>query len=380
MNRVTNTAIANRAFSDNPENAYTMPSAFYTDPAVYEQEKSAIFNNTWHYIGHESHFAKPGDYLTLEIADERIFVIKGDDDVIRGFYNVCRHRAHQLLKGQGNAKTIVCPYHAWSYKTDGKLRHARFGAEMPSFNPEEFCLPEIKVEMMLGLVFVNLDRHARSVSELTPGLSEDLLSLVPQMAKLKPLSTFAFDTPESSDWKANWKVVVDNYVECYHCHHAHPALADIMIMDSYEHRVEDQWARQLASKSRTENKAYAFSDSDDVQIAAYWYLWPTTSIWLVPGSANLFVLAMMPSSAGTTIFQGHRYGLSDEPDVERSTYLNGILGPEDQGLCESVQKGLHSTSYNQGRFMVDPARSGTAEHGVYQFHKLVIEALSDSEK
>ena len=264
----------------------SLAARYYTDPHVFKLETGGLLARTWQFGCHASELAQTGDYATFEIAGESLFAIRGRDGQIRVFYNVCQHRAHQLLSGKGTTRVVVCPYHAWSYKTDGKLRHARFGAEMPSFNPEEFCLPEIKVEMMLGLVFVNLDRHARSVSELTPGLSEDLLSLVPQMAKLKPLSTFAFDTPESSDWKANWKVVVDNYVECYHCHHAHPALADIMIMDSYEHRVEDQWARQLASKSRTENKAYAFSDSDDVQIAAYWYLWPTTSIWLVPGSAN----------------------------------------------------------------------------------------------
>ena len=380
MNKIANTTITDRAFSDDPENAYTMPARFYTDPDIYEKEKTAIFNNTWHYIGHESHFKKVGDYLTLEIADERIFVIQGEDNTIRGFYNVCRHRAHQLLHGQGNARTIVCPYHAWSYKTDGTLRHARFGTEMPGFNPDEFCLPEVKVETMLGMVFINLDQSAKSINELAPGLRDDLLTHVPHMENLKPVDTFAFDSPESSDWQANWKVVVDNYVECYHCHHAHPALADIMVMDSYEHRVEDQWARQLASQSRTENKAYAFSHQDDVQIAAYWYLWPTTSMWLVPGSANLFVLAMMPSSAGTTVFQGHRYALDTQDDEERGIYLNTILGPEDKGLCESVQKGLRSSSYNQGRFMVDPKRSGTAELGVYQFHKLVMTALENADR
>ena len=178
-------------------------------------------------------------------------------------------------------------------------------------------------------------------------------------------------------WKANWKVVVDNYVECYHCANAHPALADLMVMNSYRHEVHEHWARQLSPRVRSDNSAYRVEESDDVQVAAYWYLWPTTSIWLVHGAANLFVLAMMPGNHETTVFSGHRYALDRTPDPARTAYLNETLGPEDQSLCESVQQGLKSQSYNQGRFMVDPARSGTAEHGVHQFHRLVTRALND---
>ena len=97
----------------------------------------------------------------------------------------------------------------------------------------------------------------------------------------------------------------------------------------------------------------------------------------MPGAANLFVLAMMPGDHETTVFSGHRCAADDTPDPARTNYLNETLGPEDQGLCESVQQRLKSRSYNQGRFMVDPAHSGTAEHGVHRFHRLVMRALHD---
>ena len=97
----------------------------------------------------------------------------------------------------------------------------------------------------------------------------------------------------------------------------------------------------------------------------------------MPGAANLFVLAMMPGDHETTVFAGHRYAADDTPGPARTAYLNETLGPEDQGLCELVQQGLKSRSYDQGRFMVDPGRSGTAEHGVHQFHRLVTRALDD---
>ena len=148
-----------------------------------------------------------------------------------------------------------------------------------------------------------------------------------------------------------------------------------MEMTSYEHEVQEHWARQVSRTTRTDNKADSFNASDDVQIAAHWYLWPTTSIWLVPGDANLFVLSMMPNGRKCTAFSRHRYRLSESVDAERSEYLNAILGPEDQSLCESIQQDPKSRSYNQGQFMVDAAKSGLAEHGVHRFHRLVMDAL-----
>jgi phenylpropionate dioxygenase-like ring-hydroxylating dioxygenase large terminal subunit len=365
-----------KPLSDDAATSYTMPSRFYTDPSVFEQEKRAIFAKTWHYIGHEAHVRKAGDYLTLQIADENVFVMRGEDGELRGFYNVCRHRAHRLLEGMGNSPTIVCPYHAWSYNTDGSLKHARFASEMSTFNPGEFCLPPIRVETLHGMLFVNLDLQAAPIADAASGPAEDLHELVPKLAELEPVESFAFDSPESASWKANWKVVVDNYVECYHCSNAHPALADLMVMKTYQHDVHDTWARQVTKEVRKDNSAYNFSVNDDVQAAAFWYLWPTTSIWMVPGQANLFVLAIMPNGPESTIFSGHRYAVPGASDEARTAYLNEILGPEDKRLCESVQCGLKSQSYDQGRFMVDEARSGTAEHGVHQFHRLVLEALA----
>ena len=365
-----------KPLSENAADSYTMPSRLYTDPAVYEREKRAIFSKTWHYIGHESQVRCRGDYLTLQIADESVFVMRGDDEALRAFFNVCRHRAHRLLEGAGNSPTIVCPYHAWAYRADGSLKHARFANEMSTFDPAEFCLPQVRLESVHGLLFVNLDLQAPSIAESAAGFAQDLNERVPRLAELKPVETFAFDTPEGASWNANWKVVVDNYVECYHCAKAHPAFADLIQMKTYQHDVHERWARQVSAQVRPQNSAYAFSDDDDVQAAAFWYLWPTTSIWMVPGQANMFVLAMMPNGPESTTFSGHRYAVSDANDAERATYLNEVLGPEDKGLCESVQQGLRSQSYDQGRFMVDAARSGTAEHGVHQFHRLVLEALA----
>ena len=111
----TNTSLE-RPLSDDPLSSFTIPAHWYLDEGIYAQEKNAIFYREWHYIGHVSTLSTPGDYVTMQLADENIFVIRDDDDQLRGFYNVCRHRAHQLVSGNGRVKDIVCPYHAWRYK------------------------------------------------------------------------------------------------------------------------------------------------------------------------------------------------------------------------------------------------------------------------
>ena len=128
--------------TDEPRTSFTLPSEYYTSPAVYEREKEAIFYRTWQYVAHRSAFTEPGDYATLRICDQNIFVMKGGDGVLRAFYNVCRHRAHELLaEPHGNVGTaIVCPYHAWTFEREGeaarcpllhappRLRHGRLRA------------------------------------------------------------------------------------------------------------------------------------------------------------------------------------------------------------------------------------------------------------
>ena len=153
---------------EEPQHSYTLPSRLYLDESIYAQEKQKIFYCNWHYAGHLSQLNKPGDYLTATIADESIFIVRGQDDTLRGFYNVCRHRAHQLLEGSGNTRNIVCPYHAWSYALDGELRHARISEKVPGFDKSEFCLQPVRVDTLCDLVFFNLDPDAESLDSQAP--------------------------------------------------------------------------------------------------------------------------------------------------------------------------------------------------------------------
>ena len=138
---------------EDPQASYTLPSYLYTDPAVYELEKENIFYRSWQFVAHKGSFNKPGDYVTVQICDQNLFVMMGNDDELRGFYNVCQHRAHELLKpGSGNVKSaIVCPYHAWAFEKEGQLRGAPRSQNRPGFNKADFSLKRVRLEF-LGLM------------------------------------------------------------------------------------------------------------------------------------------------------------------------------------------------------------------------------------
>jgi carnitine monooxygenase subunit len=362
-----------KPLSDDPTASFTLPAKWYLVPEIYEREKEAIFYRNWIYVTHVSALAKAGDYATLAVADENVFVVRDHKGDLRAYYNVCRHRAHLLLEGHGNAKVITCPYHAWAYGLDGTLRNAPLSDDVPGFDKHQFCLQSVRLEELSGLVFVNLDPDARALAELAPDLADDLRDKLPQLPDLEVVDTQSF--PQDQAIRANWKVVADNYLECYHCAKAHPAFADMICMDDYQMETFGIWSRQFGPNTRPRNSAYDFSPDAAMKTAGFWYIWPTTTINYVPGHPMVQVLNILPLDLETTVFSGDRLALGGDPDESRRRYLFEILGVEDLNLCESVQRGLKSRSYSQGRFVVDPALSGIAEHAVHHFHRLVKQAL-----
>ncbi len=358
-----------------PEDSYTLPSYLYTDPAVYDLEKERIFYRTWQYVAHESLFPNVGDYLTLRICDQNIFVIRSGDGQLRAFYNVCQHRAHELLPdGSGNVeRVIICPYHAWAFETDGRLRGAPRAHLRPGFDRKNHALSEVRLELFLNSIFVNLDPDAIPMSELAGDLEEDVRQRLPFLDRVTVPRANALGETHIN---AGWKVVVDNYVECYHCDHAHPAFADIICMDSYQQDTFALWSRQVGEDIRPENSAYSVNLDFGVNRSAFWYLWPNTTFNVLPGAEEINISAIRPTGLETTSFEGHSLSVSDTFDEDRARYTADVLVPEDIDLCESVQRGLKSRGYSQGPIIVDSNRSGRGEHAIHHFHRLVQAALS----
>ena len=359
--------------NDAPETSFTLSSPYYTDPGVFELEKEKIFYRSWQYVAPRQSFASPGDYVVVDICEQSVFVILGDDFKLRAFYNVCRHRAHELLQGQGNvASAIVCPYHAWTYKKDGSLRHARNTADLENFCLKDYGLKSIQLEEFVGCVFVNLDAKAQRLSEAVADLETDIRSRVPFLEDLRvPMAnTFGPTTIE-----AGWKVVVDNYVECYHCEHAHPDFASLICMDDYQMETFGLWSRQIGPNIRHKNSAYDVTRGQGYQRALFWYLWPNTTFNILPGADEMNVSAVRPRSLTRSSFEGHTLSIDNKQNTARSIYTAEVLVPEDISLCESVQRGLKSHSYDQGRIVADKQLSGISEHALHHFHRLVYQAL-----
>ena len=360
-------------FTKDPSVSYTMPARFYTSPDIYEIEKDAIFYKSWHYAGHASQLKEERSYITTSIHDQNIFIAKGADGELRAFHNVCAHRGHILLEGSGRKSVITCPYHAWAFDFSGKLVNARNSENVIGFNKDDFSLKEVKLEVFCGMLMVNLDLNAKPFAEQFKGLEEEIRQYMPSVDSLEYAQRDTFDVA------SNWKVLVDNFLECYHCSPAHKDFVDLVDMNSYRTITHKKYSSQCAAAPlKTNSKAFNFKPGDVDFGYAGFFVWPNFTIWIYPGEANLSVLQMNPSSPTKTIEYQDWFTLGGKlsPQLkEAADYQKDVLQPEDIGLCESVQKGLNSKAYNQGRFIVDKGLTELSEHAVHHFQYMVVEAL-----
>jgi choline monooxygenase len=196
----------------------SLPARWYTDPSILEQEMLQVFRKSWNYVGPAAELAKVGDYVTGYAGNVPVVVVRNDKG-LAGFVNVCRHRRHLVMKGRGNATLLQCGYHAWTYDLAGGLRRAPRSAGEPGFRLEDFPLLPIRVEALGPFVFVNLDLDA-------PAAKDCYGPILDIIAK----SGVALDTltlHSRGDWqaRANWKAMLENYLECYHCAVAHPGFS-----------------------------------------------------------------------------------------------------------------------------------------------------------
>ena len=356
-----------------PARSYTLPARYYTDPAIFEAEKDAIFYRSWWCAGHKSQLPEAGSYLTCEIHEQGVLVTRDGEGTLRAFYNVCQHRGHELASGRGQTKLFTCPYHAWTYNLDGTLRTARLTRSLPDFKACDFALKPVRVEEFCGFVFVNLDPDATSLKAQTGDLEAEIRAYAPRIDEMVYAHRHTYDV------KANWKVVIDNFLECYHCHPAHRDFVDLVDMESYRNVINGAYVSQIAeAPKRTDSRAYSFKRGEVDFGYAGWYLWPNLTIWIYPGEPNISTLIMIPKGPERTLEHLDWFLPTTEISsqvADAMAYMDKTLQPEDIGLCESVQRGLKSRGYNQGRFVVDPAHPEISEHAAHHFQRLVADAM-----
>lgn len=353
-----------------PERSYSLHADSYLDPRILEAERVSIFHRSWQFLCHGEKLRDCGDYVATDIQGMSVFAVRDGEGVLRAFYNVCKHRAHELVRGAGRKKLITCPYHAWTYHLDGRLRTARETGDMEDFDKRDFCLTAVRVESFCGLVFINLDLKAAPLKEQSGDLAKEVMAYAPDLDSL----TFAHRL--SYKIKANWKIIVDNFLECYHCPVAHRDFCSLVEMDSYKVTTHGIYSSHMAKAGRTDNTAYGVEGAS-VTDHAVWYLWPNTTLMRYPGRGNFMVWKFIPVGPDETIEEFDFFLESAAPnDAEREAikYIDEVLQAEDIGLVESVQRGMRTPAFTQGRYVVDKSGSGMSEHAVHHFHGLVLEA------
>jgi len=343
--------------------AWTLPSSLYTGASVFAAEKGKIFARSWQVVGHHDQVANAGDYFTTELVGEPLLIVRGAEGTLRGFYNVCRHRAGPPAEGCGSRKLFRCGYHGWTYDLKGSLISATEIEGVEGFRSEDFALVPVRVDEWFNFIFVNLDPEARP---LRKSLGE-----LPQQAEKFSFAGMKLFERRSYEMKCNWKTYVDNYLEGYHLPSVHPGLNRELDYNAY---VVEPYARHVrqfspirgAQPGDTTPRRYQEASED--LTTDYFWIFPNWMLNCYPDNISLNIALPVAPERSLAIFEWYlpekEHG---SPAAKASVEFSDQIQIEDVGICETVQKNLRSRSYSRGRFSVKQ------EKGVHAFHRMYAE-------
>ena len=339
-----------------PDEGWSLPAWTYSDPEFFDVEMRRVMRPSWQIVCHESDISAPGDYHTLPFLNENIVVIRGQDDRLRAFTNVCRHRGARLLDGaSGGAKKIVCPYHAWTYDLDGRLSGVPLRDTYPELDIGHIRLASVDLELFHGFVFVRLEGGGPSVTEMmAPYLSEIAAY---RFADLRALGRVTL-RPRA----VNWKNVGDNYSDGLHIIVAHPGLKRLMGdgygVEAKEH-VDKMWGPILDRPSANPSeRAYQHFlprvphlPADRQREWIYFKLWPNIAFDIYPDQVDF--MQFLPISPTETMIREIAYAIPDDRrEMKAARYLNWRINrqvnAEDTTLIGRVQDGMASDSFSVG--------------------------------
>ena len=353
---VERTPAASVAPADRAPSGTALEPNLYLEPEIVGREQRAIFERTWQLAGHVGDLAEPGSYLTTEVVDQPVLVVRDRDGEIRAFRNVCRHRGSRLLAGSGSCgKAIRCLYHGWTYRLDGRLIGVPEGREIPDLDKSRLGLHQVRAEVFCGLIFVNLDPGAEPLGERLGGLAERLARY--DIPRLERFGKGGDVQP------ANWKVVVENYIEGYHIPIAHPSLMRLLDYQRYDVEVHDDWVwfeapmRGKPSDNRLERlyqrlvRPAPGLAPEDHRVWRFVLIYPNTTIDLYPDQVNTWRL--WPDGANVTRDEWETLRHPEAPRSSRAAQkINNVLNTtvlkEDVDLVENVQRGIRSRGYHPG--------------------------------
>jgi phenylpropionate dioxygenase-like ring-hydroxylating dioxygenase large terminal subunit len=336
--------------------AKTLPQSYFVSPEIFAEELQKIFATNWVLVGHQSQLAEPGDYFLVEVAGESLIVAKDQRSTIRAFYNVCRHRGARLCEEQnGHAAAIQCPYHAWTYALDGRLLGAPHMDETPGFSKTEYPLKPARLGLWEGFILLNLGEASSSLEKWFEALGGKFSPW--NLATLRSAKRIEYDV------RANWKLIFQNYSECYHCLGVHPELSKISPYDSAENDLTGGpflggFMRIASDKSLTmSGNACALPvgnfGNEDFRFVFYYSIFPNMLLSLHPDYVMLHQLE--PQSPERTLifcdwfFNPDAFKRSDF-DPEDAVEFWDMVNKQDWHVCELSQQGISSRAYEPGPY------------------------------
>src|SRR5277367_5268185 len=350
------------------EKAWTIPSPWYFDRDFYEAERAGVFATSWQAVGRVDQVRENGQFFTADIAGEPIVVARGEDGVLRAFYNVCRHHAAAVVtEPAGCAKQFRCPYHGWTYGNDGALKGMVEFEGVCDFDRAKNGLVPIRVETWEHFVFVNLDLHA-------PPLLEFLGAVPEIVAPLEMTRKLHYFDRRVYMLNCNWKVYVDNYLDGgYHVPHAHKGLSSVVEYTKY---TIENFERACLQSSPLDAAGAADSTIGATRQGNAFYLWvyPNFMINAYSGVMDTNLVLPLGVDKCAVIFDYYFADISTSAAQhhKESIAVSEKVQDEDMAICDSVQRGLSSRAYLSGRLSV------RREAGEHLFHRLLYADMTNA--
>jgi glycine betaine catabolism A len=336
--------------------ARSLSQHYFISPEIFVQEQEKIFSKQWMLVGHQSQIPGAGDYFTTEVAGESLIIVRDKRGAIRGFYNVCRHRGSRLIEaGNGQCAAIQCPYHAWTYALDGRLIGAPYMDEVSGFDKADYSLRAVNLALWEGFIFVNLADSPAPLEEWFAPLAGKFSRW--NLSALRSTKRIAYDVG------ANWKLIFENYSECYHCLGVHPELSKISPADSAENDLIEGpflggFMRIAKGKSLTmSGNACALPigcfAEDDFHFVFYYSIFPNMLLSLHPD--YVMVHQLLPQSPERTLifcdwlFNPEAFERGDFKPNDAIEFWD-MINKQDWHVCELSQRGIASRAYEPGPY------------------------------
>ena len=335
----------------------TLPFSWYSDPGIYRQEQAEIFAKSWLYAGPAHAVAKAGDFFRIDIGNVPVLVSRDRDGVLHAMVNVCRHRGAEVkLERSGNCPALTCHYHAWTYTLDGSLASAPRARQEAGFDKAQLGLRKLRTDTYGPFIFVSLHDDIEPLSTYLAELPDIVASTGVNLDRLELRDRKEYPL------KANWKVVVENFLECYHCPNAHPSFADVIDLNSYDSEEYSFFSTQHGPPKADEAEV-----SRQVREGRYNFFWPTFSLNIYPGGGNVSTNQIIPIDENNTlaIYEYFFEEGVNETEAEATSALIHQVMIEDIVLCESAHRGMASGQVDEGRLIMKH------EHSVSHFQNLV---------